>query len=90
MDGFIDVEPIGHGGMGEVYRVRDSDFGRDMAVKILQPELLDRPELAERFLEEARVCGRLQHPGVPPVHEMGRLPDGRPHLARPGFPTANG
>jgi serine/threonine-protein kinase len=74
------VAPIGHGGMGEVYHVRDSDFGRDLAVKILQPELLDRPAMVERFLEEARICGRLQHPGVPPVHEMGRLPDGRPYF----------
>jgi serine/threonine-protein kinase len=74
------VEPIGQGGMGEVYRVRDSDFGRDLAVKILKPELLDRPAMMERFLEEARVCGRLQHPGVPPVHELGRLTDGRPYF----------
>src|SRR6516165_3264249 len=74
------VEPIGQGGMGEVYRVRDSDFGRDLAVKILKTNLLDNSAMVERFLEEARVCGRLQHPGVPPVHEMGRLPNGRPYF----------
>src|SRR5262245_34337985 len=74
------VEPIGQGGMGAVFRVRDTDFDRDLAVKVLRPELHGHAAMVERFLEEARVCGRLQHPGVPPVHELGRLPDGRPYF----------
>jgi hypothetical protein len=75
------VEPIGQGGMGDVFRVRDADFDRDLAVKVLRPEWHDLPAMVQRFLEEARVCGRLQHPGVPPVHELGRLPDGRPYFS---------
>ena len=49
-----------------------------MAVKVLLESHRDRPELARRFLEEARIAGRLQHPGVAPVYALGRLPDGRP------------
>jgi serine/threonine-protein kinase len=74
-------DPIGHGGMGDVYRAHDPDFRRPLAVKILKEEFKNRPELVARFLEEAQITGQLQHPGVPPVHEIGRLPDGRPFLA---------
>jgi tetratricopeptide (TPR) repeat protein len=69
------------GGMGLVYRAHDPDFGRPLAVKVLREEFKDEPVLVARFLEEARITGQLQHPGVPPVHEIGRLPDGRPFLA---------
>jgi tetratricopeptide (TPR) repeat protein/tRNA A-37 threonylcarbamoyl transferase component Bud32 len=72
---------IGRGGMGDVYRAHDPDFQRPLAVKILKKEYKDRPEMVARFLEEARITGQLQHPGVPPVHEIGRLADGRPFLA---------
>jgi serine/threonine-protein kinase len=74
-------ERIGSGGMGDVYRAHDPDFRRPLAVKILKDEFKDRPDLVARFLEEAQITGQLQHPGVPPVHELGRLPDGRPFLA---------
>jgi serine/threonine protein kinase/Flp pilus assembly protein TadD len=72
---------IGHGGMGEVYRAHDPDFQRPLAVKILKEEYKDSCDLTARFLEEARITGQLQHPGIPPVHEIGRLHDGRPFLA---------
>jgi tetratricopeptide (TPR) repeat protein len=72
---------LASGGMGLVYRAHDPDFGRPLAVKVLREELKDQPALVARFLEEARITGQLQHPGVPPVHEIGRLPDGRPFLA---------
>jgi serine/threonine protein kinase/dienelactone hydrolase len=74
-------EKIGHGGMGDVYRAHDSAFNRSLAVKVLKEEYKDRPEFERRFLEEAQITGQLQHPGIPPVHEIGRLPDGRPFLA---------
>src|SRR5262249_10077927 len=48
--------------------------------KLLAPRLRDSPAAA-RFFEEARLTGRLQHPGIPPVHEVGTLPDGTPFLA---------
>jgi serine/threonine-protein kinase len=72
---------IGQGGMGVVYRAHDPDFHRPLAVKILKEEYKDRPHMVARFLEEAKITGQLQHPGVPPVHEIGRLADGRPFLA---------
>ena len=59
---------------------RDGDIGRDVAVKILLSDHRGRPELAQRFLEEARIAGRLQHPGVVPVYALGRMPDGRPYF----------
>jgi serine/threonine-protein kinase len=74
-------EEIARGGMGAVLRVRDSYLGRDLAVKVLLEKHRGRPDLFRRFLEEAQITGQLQHPGIPPVHEIGRLPDGRPYLA---------
>jgi Flp pilus assembly protein TadD len=72
---------VGRGGMGVVYRASDPDLGRALAVKVLLPHLHGREDVQRRFLEEARVTGQLQHPGVPPVHDLGRLPDGRLFLA---------
>jgi serine/threonine-protein kinase len=69
---------IGTGGMGEVYRVQDSDLNRSLAVKVLRREHRGRPDLETRFLEEAQILGQLQHPGIVPVHDVGRLDDGRP------------
>jgi serine/threonine-protein kinase len=69
---------VGQGGMGTVLRVRDPELGRDLAVKLLRPERQDDPEALRRFVEEAQIGGQLQHPGTVPVHELGRLSDGRP------------
>jgi serine/threonine-protein kinase len=71
-------ERIGVGGMGEVYRCGDDGLGRDLAIKVLKPELHSDADAAGRFLREARLTGSLQHPGVVPVHQLGRLADGRP------------
>jgi serine/threonine-protein kinase len=72
---------IARGGMGVVLRVNDPDLGRTLAVKVLLDCHATDPAAARRFLDEARLCGQLQHPGVPPVHELGALPDGRPFFA---------
>jgi tRNA A-37 threonylcarbamoyl transferase component Bud32 len=61
---------LGSGGMGEVWRARDEELGRPVAVKVLRAEYTD-PELAERFRREARIAGRLQHPGITVVHDVG-------------------
>jgi len=74
-------EEIARGGMGAVFRAHDPDLGRSLAIKVLQERHKNDPAMARRFLEEAQVCGQLQHPGVPPVHELGTLPDGRPFFA---------
>jgi tetratricopeptide (TPR) repeat protein/tRNA A-37 threonylcarbamoyl transferase component Bud32 len=71
-------ELLGKGGMGAVLRALDPDFGRSLALKVLLAEHQDNPELVRRFLEEAQISGRLAHPGIVPVHELGSLPDRRP------------
>ncbi|HTU92576.1 MAG TPA: tetratricopeptide repeat protein [Gemmataceae bacterium] len=71
-------ERLGVGGMGEVYRCGDDALQRDLAVKILKPELRGDADAEQRFLREARLTGSLQHPGIVPVHHLGQLADGRP------------
>ncbi len=72
---------IARGGMGVVWRAHDPELNRTLAVKVLRADYRGHPELRRRFLEEAQITGQLQHPGIPPVHEVGVLPDGRPFLA---------
>jgi serine/threonine protein kinase len=67
---------VGRGGMGVVYAARDRMLGRDVAVKVL--DRLDASGgAAARLLTEARILGRLEHPGIVPVHDAGVLADGR-------------
>src|SRR5262249_40706318 len=74
-------QEIGRGGLGVVFRAHDPALGRSVAVKV--PRAFDEndSDLQGRFLREARLTGQLQHPGVPPVHELGSLPDGRPFFS---------
>src|SRR5262245_30825988 len=74
-------EQIARGGMGVVYRAHDRLLNRTVAVKVMRSRFMDRPDLLRRFLAEARINGRLQHPGVVPVYEYGTLPDTRPFIA---------
>jgi serine/threonine-protein kinase len=78
---YLVEELIAEGGMGAVVRVRDPDLERTLAVKIMRPRAAKYAGAEERFLEEARLTGQLQHPGVPPVHELGKLEDGLPFFA---------
>src|SRR5262249_6468474 len=77
---YVVQEEIARGGMGAVLRAFDPDIQRVLAVKVLLPEGRD-PDGERRFLREAQITGRLQHPGIPPIHEMGRLDDGAPFFA---------
>src|SRR5262249_55787517 len=72
---------LGKGGMGVVYRGHDPDLDRDLAVKVLLGKHRGKPDLHRRFVEEAQVMGRLQHPGIAAVHEIGALADGRPFFS---------
>jgi eukaryotic-like serine/threonine-protein kinase len=72
---------IAPGGMGVVLRARDPGLNRTLAIKVLRKRFQHEPELGRRFLEEAQVTGQLQHPGIPPVHEVGSLEEGQPFLA---------
>ena len=74
-------EEIARGGMGAVYRATDTVLNREVAVKVLQDRFGAGSAAARRFDDEARITGQLQHPGIPPVHDLGALPDGRPFLA---------
>ena len=67
---------LGTGGMGAVWRVRDRDLNRTMAMKVIRSELMERASVLARFVEEAQCSAQLQHPGIVPVHELGRLPTG--------------
>jgi serine/threonine protein kinase len=79
--GYELIDQIGHGGMGVVYRARDTALDRDVAVKLLSERYPPDSASAQRFLSEARITGQLQHPGIPAVHQVGTLSDGRPFLA---------
>ena len=69
------LERVGRGGMGVVYAARDRVLERDVAVKVVDSDDASR---GSRWLQdEARILGRLEHPGIVPVHDAGTLPDGR-------------
>ena len=74
------VANVGAGGMGEVFEVEDELLGRRLALKVVDVSL-DGEAPAEALLEEARVLARLEHPGLVPVHDAGRLADGRAFYA---------
>ncbi len=65
------VAPLGAGGMGEVYRARDTRLGRDVAIKVVHPRLAADPERLSRFEKEARAAAQLDHPNILVVHDVG-------------------
>ena len=69
------IAPLGRGGMGRVYRVRDRELDREVALKVLSGPVARAS--VERLQTEARVLARLEHPGIVPIHDAGVLPDGR-------------
>ena len=67
---------IGRGGMGSVHLAEDTALGRKVALKVLDVDDAGGT-LASRLSDEARILARLEHPGIVPVHDVGKLPDGR-------------
>jgi serine/threonine protein kinase len=65
------VVPIGAGGMGEVYRARDTRLSRDVALKLLPASLVHDPSRLQRFEQEARATSALNHPNILTVHDIG-------------------
>src|SRR5437762_7624493 len=66
------LAPLGAGGMGEVYRARDTRLGRDVAVKVRPSRLSESAEARARFEREARVVSGLNHPHICVLHDLGR------------------
>ena len=63
--------PLGAGGMGDVYRARDSRLGRDVAIKVLSTRLSSSDDLRARFEREARTLSQLNHPHICTLHDVG-------------------
>ncbi len=71
---------IAKGGVGVILKTHDTDLGRDVAMKVLLHDHADKPNVLQRFVEEAQIGGQLQHPGIVPVYEMGLMADERPYF----------
>src|SRR5437660_12308409 len=69
------LSPLGAGGMGEVYRARDTRLGRDVAVKVLPASFSADPDRLRRFEQEAQAASALNHPNILTVHDIGRHDD---------------
>ncbi|MDF1665122.1 MAG: tetratricopeptide repeat protein, partial [Planctomycetota bacterium] len=77
---FENIEVIGKGGMGEVFKIRDQRLGRLAALKLMQPSASQNPKTRQRFLREAKITAQLDHPAIPPVYEAGQTTKGQLYL----------
>lgn len=75
------LRPHARGGLGEVFVAKDTELGREVALKEIQLDKSDDLEARTRFIREAEITGGLEHPGVVPVYSLGAYPDGRPFYA---------
>src|SRR5688572_799799 len=71
-------EELGEGGMATVYRARDKELRRDVAVKVLFPHLARRPDIVRRFHREARAAAGLEHPNILRIYDVGGGEDEEP------------
>ncbi|MBI4583244.1 MAG: protein kinase [Planctomycetes bacterium] len=78
--GYRIISQIGRGGMGVVYKARDQAMGREVALKVLPPESLGDAKALARFVKEARIAGKLNHPAIVSVYGMG-IENGTPWFA---------
>ena len=80
------VEPLGAGGMGRVFKVRQPHLDRFCALKLLPAGLANDPSWIERFTREARALARLNHPGIVHVYDFGEAAMTSPDGAKKAFP----
>src|SRR5262249_44060764 len=69
------------GGLGQVWVAHDDELHREVALKEIQNRYADHLESRDRFMREARITGKLEHPGIVPVYGLGHYADGRPFYA---------
>jgi serine/threonine protein kinase len=74
------VERLGTGGMGEVYKVEHTYLGTTRVVKVIRPQIAGSADANDRFLREARLATRVQHPNVATLHDFSGLPDGSHYM----------
>src|ERR1700687_3366258 len=75
------LSPLGAGGMGEVWRARDSRLSREVAIKVLPASFSNDPDRLRRFEQEAKAAGLLNHPNITAVYDIGSH-DGAPYVVR--------
>ncbi len=71
---------LGHGGMGVVYTAQDPRLDRQVAIKVLPPDLTRDDTAKQRFLQEAQAASALDHPNICTIHEINETPDGQLYL----------
>src|SRR5215831_3166325 len=79
LDSFEIISPVGAGGMGEVYRARDTVLKRDVAIKVLPDYWSRDPDRLHRFELEAQAAAALTHPSIVSIHHVGRY-NGSPYI----------
>src|SRR5580704_1381543 len=79
LEGYEVLGPLGSGGMGEVYRARDSALKREVAIKVLPIVVSQDPDRLRRFQQEAQAAAALNHPNILAVHQFGNH-NGAPYL----------
>jgi serine/threonine-protein kinase len=80
------IELLGRGGMGEVYRARDSRLERDVAIKLLAPEQTRDERAKQRFVREARTASALDHPNICSIYQIEETDDGRLYIVMAFYP----
>src|SRR5712691_3088633 len=75
------LAPLGAGGMGEVWKARDTRLGREVAIKVLPASFSLDPDRLRRFEQEARAAGMLNHPNVTAIHDIGTH-EGAPYVVQ--------
>jgi serine/threonine protein kinase len=70
------LRKLGEGGMGAVFEASHDEIARRTAIKVLHPQFAQDPQVAQRFLNEAKAVNQIDHPGIVSIYDVGRLPDG--------------